>query len=94
MARYVFATRSPTLALLIIGGEKLMGALMSQSSRVTVDVWCHDPRASQGRARLELWSTGGQLIATHETRGLQHVGWSETIPPRDAREHWFVVRAA
>ena len=53
-------------------------------------VTTHEP--AKAVPRLELWSTGGQLIATHETRGLQHVGWSETIPPRDAREHWFVVR--
>jgi hypothetical protein len=95
MARYVFATRSPTLALLIIGGERLMGArlCLGPAESLRVDVWCHDPRASQGRARLELWSNGGQLIAMHETRGLQQVGWSAMIPPRDAREHWFVVRA-
>jgi PHP domain len=94
MARHVFATRSPTLALLVMGGEGLMGARLrlGQAESLWVDVWCHDPLASQGRARLELWSNGRELIATHETRGLQHVGWSETVPPRDDREHWFVVR--
>jgi hypothetical protein len=94
MARHVFATRSPTLALLVMSGVGLMGARLrlGPAESLRVDVWCHDPLVSQGRARLELWSNGGKLIATHETRGLQHVGWSETIPPRDDREHWFVVR--
>jgi hypothetical protein len=94
MARQVFATRSPTLALLVMGGEELMGARLhlGPTESLRVDVWCHDPQASQSRAKLELWSNGGKLIATHETRGLQYVGWSATIPARDAREHWFVVR--
>jgi hypothetical protein len=94
MARHVFATRSPTLALCVMGGKELMGARLhlKAADSLRIDVWCHDPRASQSRARLELWSNGGQLIATHETRGLQQVGWSETIPARDAREYWFVVR--
>ena len=92
-ARHVFATRSPTLALLVMGGAGLMGARLrlGAAEPLRVDVWCHDPLASRGRARLELWSNGGKRIATHETRGLQHVGWSEIIPPRDDREHWFVV---
>jgi hypothetical protein len=94
MARRVFATRAPTLALLVMGRDELMGARLrlGPAEPLRIDVWCHDPLASQGRARLELHSNGGKLIATHETRGLQHVGWSVTIPPRDAREHWFVVR--
>jgi PHP domain len=94
MARRVFATRSPTLALLVMGGKQLMGARLhlQPGDGLRVDVWCHDLRAGQRRSRLELWSNGGRCIATHETRGLQHVGWSATIPARDAREHWFVVR--
>jgi PHP domain len=94
MARRVFATRAPTLALLVMGRDELMGARLrlGPAESLRIDVWCQNPLASQGRARLELWSNGGKLIATHETRGLQHVGWSVTIPPRDAREHWFVVR--
>jgi hypothetical protein len=94
-ARQVFATRSPTLALLVIGGERLMGARLriAAAEPLRLDIWCHDPMASQRRARLELWSNGATRIATHETRGLQQVGWSVTIPPRDTREHWFVVRA-
>jgi len=94
MARRVFATRAPTLALLVMGRDELMGARLrlGPAEPLRIDVWCHDPLASQGRARLELHSNGGKLIATHETRGLQHVRWSVTIPARDAREHWFVVR--
>ena len=93
-ARRVFATRSSTLALLVMSGEKLMGAqlCLEPTGPLRVDVWCHDPRAGQRRSRLELWSNGGQPIATHEARGLQHMSWSATVPPRDAREHWFVVR--
>jgi hypothetical protein len=94
IARRAFATRSPTLALLVMGGMQLMGARLQLKppDALLVAVWCHDPHASRRRARLELWSNGGRLIATHETRGLQHVYWSATIPPRDAQEHWFVVR--
>ena len=94
MARRVFATRAPTLALLVMGRDELMGARLrlGPAEPLRIDVWCHDPLASQGRARLELRSNGGKLIATHETRGLQHVGWSVTIPAQDAQEHWFIVR--
>ncbi|MGH8065166.1 MAG: CehA/McbA family metallohydrolase [Candidatus Entotheonellia bacterium] len=94
MARRIFATRSPTLALLMIGHERLMGSRLQlgASDSLWIDVWCHDPSASRGRARLELWSNGGTLSATYEMRGVQHVGWRVTIPPQDAREHWFVVR--
>ena len=53
-------------------------------------VTTHEPAKAVPGSNCGLMA--GQLIATHETRGLQHVGWSETIPPRDAREHWFVVR--
>jgi hypothetical protein len=94
MARRVFATRSPTLALLVVGNEALMGSRLQldPSDPLVIGLWCHDPSASRGRARLELWSNGGTLITTHETRGLQQVGWRVAIPPRDAREHWFIVR--
>jgi hypothetical protein len=94
MARRVFATRSPTLALLVMGNEALMGARLHIHAQapLTISVWCHDPAASHGRARLELWSNGGTLMATHETRGLQQIGWHVEAKPRDAREHWFAVR--
>jgi hypothetical protein len=94
MARRVFATRSPTLALFMLGNETLMGSRLhlSPSDSLSFGLWCHDPRASRGRTRLELWSNGGQLIETYETRGMQQVGWCVTIRPRDGREHWFIVR--
>jgi PHP domain len=94
MARRVFATRSPTLALLVMGHEAWMGGRLhlDTSEPLTIGVWCHDPSTGRGRARLELWSNGGTLLATHETRGLQQEGWCVTLPPRNAREHWFVVR--
>lgn len=94
LARRVFATRSATLALLVMGNEAFMGARLDlqPSAPLTVGVWCHDPAASHGRARLELWSNGGALVATHETRGLQQIGWRAEAKPRGAGEHWFVVR--
>jgi hypothetical protein len=94
MARRVFATRSPTLALLMMGGEALMGARLhlAPSAPLSIGLWCQDLGASRGRARLELWSTGGELTATYETRGLQQVGWRVTVPPRNGQEHWFMAR--
>jgi len=94
MARRVFATRAPTLTLLMIGQERLMGSrlFLGSAEPLSIEVWCHDPLASRGRARLELWSTGGTRLATSETRGVQQLSWRVTIPPREAREHWFVVR--
>ncbi len=94
MARRVFATRSPTLALLVMSRDALMGSRLhlGASDPLRIDVWCHDPPARRSRARLELWSNGRRLIATHEIRGLQQVAWQVTLPPRDAREYWFVVR--
>jgi hypothetical protein len=94
LARRVFATRSPTLALLVVGNEALMGShlCLDASETLTLGVWCHDSAASHERGRLELWTTGGKLIEMHETRGLQQVAWRITAKPQDAREHWFVVR--
>ena len=94
MARQVFATRSPTLALLVVGNEALMGSRLGLDAlqELTIAVWCHDPTASQGRARLELWANGGSCIETYETRGLQQICWQVVIQPRDRREHWFAVR--
>ena len=94
LARRVFATRSPTLTLLIESHEELMGSRLrlDPAQGLAIGVWCDDPAASGGRARLELWSTGGKCIETYETRGLQQVHWQVTIRPRDAREHWFAVR--
>jgi hypothetical protein len=94
MARRVFATRVPTLALLMIGQEQLMGSRLhlGRAEPLSIEVWCHDPLASRGRARLELWSNGDTCLATSETRGVQQLSWRVTIPPQEAGEHWFVVR--
>jgi hypothetical protein len=94
IARRVFATRSPTLIFLIVGNEAWMGSRLrlKPSELLTIGVWCHDPQGHRGRARLELWTDGGTSLATYETHGLQQVSWHVTIKPRDAREHWFVVR--
>lgn len=94
MARRVFATRSPTLMFLIVGNDALMGSRLrlKPAEPLTIGVWCHDPQVHRGRARLELWTKGGMLLATYETRGLQQVTWHVTIRPQQAQEHWFVVR--
>lgn len=94
MARRVFATRAPSLILLMLGQEQLMGSRLqlSRAEPLSIEVWCHDPHASRGRARLELWSNGGTCIASAETRGVQQLNWRVTIPARAEREHWFVVR--
>ena len=94
VARHVFATRSPTLALLVVGNEVLMGSRqqLDASQALKIIAWCHDPTASQGRARLELLTNGGRCIETCETRGLQQICWQVTIQPRGGQEHWFAVR--
>lgn len=94
IARHVFATRSPTLMLLVAGNDALMGARLQlgPSEPLTIGVWCHDPESRHGRACCEVWSNGGTLLQTYETRGLEHLRWSVTMKPRGAQEHWFVVR--
>jgi len=93
-ARRVFATRSPTLALLLAGNTALMGARLrlGPCEPLTIGVWCDDPAAGQGWTRVELWTNGGTLIETYETRGLQQVSWQTTVLPQGAEERWFVVR--
>lgn len=94
IAHRVFATRSPSLTLLVLGNEAMMGSRLRLGAlqELSIGVWCHDPTASQGRARLELWSSGGRCIATHEARGLQQMRWQVMVKPRPAPEHWFAVR--
>jgi hypothetical protein len=93
-ARRVFATRSPTLALLLAGNAALMGARLQMipGQPLTIGVWCDDTAASVGRTRIELWTNGGTLLAFHETRGLQQMSWQTTVPPQGAGERWFVAR--
>jgi hypothetical protein len=92
--RQVFATRSPTLALLIAGNEALMGARLHLGAQDSLElgVWCHDPAVSHGRARLELWTNGATCLDTHEGRGLAQVSWRVIVAPRPSGEHWFIVR--
>jgi hypothetical protein len=80
--------------LLVAGNDALMGARLQLRSSETLmlGVWCHDPEIRHGRACFELWSNGGTLLQTYETRGLEHIRWGVTMKPRDAQEHWFVVR--
>jgi hypothetical protein len=93
-ARHVFATRSATLALVLTGNAALMGARLSLGSReaLTIGVWCNDPAASGAWTRLELWTNGGTLVGSSETRGLQQVMWRLPLTPQGAQERWFVVR--
>ena len=95
LARHVFATRSPTLALIVAGNTELMGGRLSLVRReaLTIGVWCDDPGASRARTRLELWTNGGELVGATETRGLQQVRWRTQLAPRGAaKERWFVIR--
>jgi hypothetical protein len=92
--RRVFATRSPTLMLLVAANHALMGSRLQLklAEPLTINVWCHDPEIRQGRAQFELWSNGGTLIGTYETRGLEQIFWSVMVKPREGQESWFVVR--
>ncbi|MEO7912478.1 MAG: CehA/McbA family metallohydrolase, partial [Roseiflexaceae bacterium] len=93
-ARRVYATRSPTLQLLMVGNDALMGARLRPRLRepLTIGIWCDDPAIDQGGARLELRTNGGALVAAHETRGLRHISWRVQIAPRGDGEQWFFVR--
>lgn len=93
-ARRVYATRSPTLRLLLMGNDALMGARLRPRLRepLMLGIWCDDPAADQGCTRLELRTNGGALVAAHETRGLHHVSWRMQIEPRGEGEQWFFVR--
>jgi hypothetical protein len=93
-ARRVYATRSPTLRLLLVGNDALMGARLRPRLRepLSIGIWCDDPAFDQGRARLELRTNGGALVAAHETRGLGHVSWRVQIDPCGDGEQWFFVR--
>jgi hypothetical protein len=93
-ARRVFATRSPTLALLLAGNAALMGAQMQleRGTPLTIGVWCEDPAASQGWTRIELWTNGGTLVDIYETRGLEQVAWQTTVAAQGREQRWFAVR--
>ncbi|HEU5098586.1 MAG TPA: hypothetical protein VFU22_06175 [Roseiflexaceae bacterium] len=93
-ARRVYATRSPTLALLLVGNAALMGARLRPRLHepLSLGFWCDDSALDQGWARLELRTNGGALVATHETRGLHQVSWRVQVPPHGDGEQWFFVR--
>jgi PHP domain len=101
-ARRVFATRSPTLALLVAAlperdfgpAPQLMGARLRLNPRtpLSLGVWCDDATAGSGWTRLELWTNGGTRIDFYETRSLRHLQWRTTIKSRSGGEQWFAVR--
>ena len=101
-ARRVFATRSPTLALLVAAlpapdaglAPQLMGARLRLDAQTpfTLGVWCDDARSDSDWTRLELWTNGGTRIGFYDTRGLRNVQWRTTIRPRLGGEQWFAVR--
>jgi hypothetical protein len=93
--RQVFATRSPTLALVVAGNGVLMGARLRLAPRepLEIGVWCDDRAANDDWTRFELWTNGATLVETWEHRGVHLVGRRVTVRPRDdSGEHWFVVR--
>src|SRR5262245_50410820 len=75
LARRVYAPRSPTLAALLVGNDRLMGARLRPRlhESLSIGVWCDDPAIDQGWTRLELRTNGGALVAAHETRGLRAI---------------------
>ncbi len=93
-SRRVFATRSPSLALLVAGDSSLMGSrLVRPADRsVEIGVWCDDPGANGDWTRLELYTNGGTLLEVRETRGLQKISWNVAVSPAGGIENWYVVR--
>ena len=92
--RHVFATRSPSLALLVAGNASLMGSRLAlrKGELPELGVWCNDPAANGDWTRLELWTNGGTLVEARETRGLRQVSWNIAPSPADDAENWYVVR--
>lgn len=92
--RSVFATRSPSLALLIAGNGSSMGARLALPSneQLELGVWCNDPEANRDWTRLELYTNGGMLVEAKETRGLQQLGWRVDARPQTGIENWYIAR--
>jgi hypothetical protein len=92
--RRVFATRSPTLALLIAGNGSLMGSQLRLGANEPLElgVWCDDREANGTWTRFEVWSNGASLIDSWEHRGLHLIGRRVSIQARPGGEQWFVVR--
>ncbi len=72
----IFATRSPTLALLIAGNRSLMGARLQLAANEPLElgVWCDDRNADGAWTRFEVWSNGATLVNSWEHRGAQLIG--------------------
>lgn len=97
LARRVFATRSSTLTLCLMGNTAFMGSRLRLPSGkpLRLGVWCDDVSADRTFSRFELWTSGEKLLAVYETRGLHGIRWQMTVPPpvaSNTSEHWFVVR--
>jgi len=92
--RHVFATRSPTLALLFEGNGAIMGSRLAlgRGEPLELGIWCHDSEANGDWTRLEVWTTGGTLVEARETRGLHQLAARITVAPRAGEEHWYVAR--
>lgn len=92
--RRVFATRSPSLAMVTAGDGALMGSRLTIGSgkQVEIGVWCDDAVANGDWSRLELWTVGGALVEARETRGVHRLSWRTTVSPEPGHENWYVVR--
>jgi|GEM_PF-2851581 len=92
--RNVFATRSPSLGLLMAGNGMLMGARLRlrPTDALDLDVWCDDPEANGDWTRFELWTNGTTLVEAWETCGLHKLSRRVTIAPQSPAEHWYIVR--
>lgn len=97
LARRVFATRSSTLTLCVVGNTAFMGSRLQlpAGEPLRIGVWCDDLNADRTFSRCELWTNGEKLLAVYELRGLHCIRWQITVPPQVASttpEHWFVIR--
>jgi hypothetical protein len=92
--RRVFATRSPSLALLMAGNGTMMGSRLrlGKNEPLEIGIWCDDPRADDAWTRLELWTNGATLLEARETHGIQQLQWRAMVTPPPGVETWYVVR--
>ena len=94
MHRRVFATRSPSLALLMAADDSLMGSQLHLGGRQELElgIWCDDPATGDTWTRVELWTSGGTLVEARETRGLQQLSWRINLRVPPDEERWYVAR--
>jgi hypothetical protein len=92
--RRVFATRSPSLRLVMAGNGALMGSRLTPRPDEPLDlgIWCDDPEANGDWTRIELWTNGGTLVEAHETRGVEQLNWRTEAHPEAGMEQWYVMR--